>query len=199
MKKVILHGHLRKFGKRFDLDVASPAEAVRALCVLCRGFRQHLEKYSEPGYRIIVGKTDRDAEELSWNTSEETIRIVPVVAGAGPVGRIIIGAAIIGAAFYTGGASIAAGGFWSAGITTTFWGGMSVGLGASLVLGGVSEMLFSTKQGGTTESPDNKPSYVFSGAVNTVGQGNPVPVLYGRMRVGSQVISTGISTEQIAI
>ena len=35
---------------------------------------------------------------------------------------------------------------------------------------------------------------IFNGSVNTVGQGHPVPVGYGRLRVGSCVISAGIDT-----
>ena len=48
------------------------------------------------------------------------------------------------------------------------------------------------------EEASRRPSYVFDGAVNTVEQGHCVPVLYGELRIGSQIISAGISVEQLA-
>jgi len=72
--------------------------------------------------------------------------------------------------------------------------------GVSLILGGVAELIFGKNTSdGTTENANNRPSYAFGGAINTIGQGNPVPILYGRLEVGSQVISAGISTQQVAI
>ncbi|MNL81044.1 Bacteriophage lambda tail assembly protein I [compost metagenome] len=45
------------------------------------------------------------------------------------------------------------------------------------------------------DGPENGASYNFNGPVNTTAQGNPVPLLYGRMIVGSSVISAGIYAE----
>ncbi|SCZ74077.1 hypothetical protein SAMN03159324_05182 [Pseudomonas sp. NFPP18] len=65
-----------------------------------------------------------------------------------------------------------------------------------MVAGGVIQMLSPQAKGlGTQDSPNNRPSYSFNGAVNTSVQGNPVPLLYGRMIVGSAVISAGIYSE----
>ena len=36
----------------------------------------------------------------------------------------------------------------------------------------------------------------FNGPVNTVSQGNPVPVGYGRLKIGSAVISSGLERDQ---
>lgn len=44
---------------------------------------------------------------------------------------------------------------------------------------------------------DNRSSYIYNGAVNLTAQGNPVPICYGRMRVGSVVVSAGVSTTDI--
>lgn len=201
MKTVMLYGFLgRKFGRVHRYDVKTPAEAVRALSVTLKDFRKAL--VDGGAYRVLVGgKQELQRTQLCDPSSDrESIRLVPVVSGAGRgLGQIILGAAIIGAAFFTGGASIAAGGFMSAGITTTFWGGIAVGIGSSLVLGGVSQMLFSPKQtSGTVDRAENKPSYTFDGAVNTAAQGNPVPIFYGGpLIIGSQVISAGLSVEQI--
>ena len=48
---------------------------------------------------------------------------------------------------------------------------------------------------GTQDSPNNRPSYSFNGAVNTSVQGGCVGLLYGRMIVGSSVISAGIYSQ----
>ncbi|NRD60848.1 hypothetical protein HRD49_03720, partial [Corallococcus exiguus] len=68
--------------------------------------------------------------------------------------------------------------------------------GISLVVGGVSQLLFAPPTAtGPDEDDANKPSYVFNGPVNTLAQGHPVPICYGEMEVGSCVVSAGIVTE----
>lgn len=76
------------------------------------------------------------------------------------------------------------------------WGSYALQAGAAMMLGGVAQML-SPMQGGAArrESPDNKPSYAFGGPVNTIAQGNPVPILYGKRRIGGAIISAGIFAE----
>ena len=54
------------------------------------------------------------------------------------------------------------------------------------------------KTPGAPERPENRPSYAFDGPVNTAAQGNPVPVCYGRLIVGSQVVSAGMMAEEYA-
>lgn len=69
-------------------------------------------------------------------------------------------------------------------------------MGGVLMLGGVVQIL-TPVQGGISmrQSPDNKPSYAFGGPVNSIAQGNPVPILYGRRRIGGAIISAGIYAE----
>ncbi|SAI70462.1 Phage-related protein%2C tail component [Bordetella ansorpii] len=69
----------------------------------------------------------------------------------------------------------------------------------ALALGGITQMLAPQQRGlSTRDSPDNGASYNFNGPVNTTAQGNPVPVLYGEMFVGSAVVSAGIYAEDQA-
>ena len=186
MKTIKLYGELaEKFGKEFKLAVKTPAEAIRALCLQLGGFRQHLEKYSEPGYVVRVGKDARDAEELTAPSSNlEIIRIIPVVAGASAVGRIILGIALIAVAIYAPWAATALG---ATGATV---GTVMIGIGVSLTLGGIAELLAPSppKTDGNT-APEATPSYLFDGPVNTMGAGYAVPVGYGELLVGSHVIS----------
>lgn len=197
MKTIMLYGFLGKqFGRVHRLDVRTPAEAVRALSVVLDGFKKAV--VDGGAYRVILGgKQDLDIKGVSAPVSDnETIRIVPVVSGAsGGFGQIIFGAVLIGAAFITGGASLVAGSL----VTSTI-GGFAVGIGTSLILGGVSQLLFAPKNtgGNTVDRAENKPSFSFDGAVNTAAQGNPVSLCYGGpLIVGSQVISAGLSVEQI--
>ena len=69
-------------------------------------------------------------------------------------------------------------------------------LGTALMLGGVMQLLSPQQKGlSAKDSPDNGASYNFNGPVNTTAQGNPVPLLYGELIVGSAVISAGIYSE----
>jgi len=113
MMTIYLHGALRRFGRKFRLDVKTPAEAIRALSVLCPGFRQHLRKHSEPGYHVVLGRQDLAADDLALPSSETTLRLVPVVAGASnPWVRVIVGAILIYASWGTASPLVGAG--WSA-------------------------------------------------------------------------------------
>ena len=47
------------------------------------------------------------------------------------------------------------------------------------------------------ERPEERPSFIFNGAVNTMGQGGPVNLVYGRFLTGSAVVSAGTNAEQL--
>ncbi|HFV6587729.1 TPA: tail assembly protein, partial [Escherichia coli] len=67
--------------------------------------------------------------------------------------------------------------------------------GASMVLGGVAQMLApKARMPGVSATDNGKQNTYFSSLENMVAQGNALPVLYGEMRVGSRVISQEIST-----
>lgn len=198
MRKVKLLGELgKKFGRVFKLDVKTPAEAIRALCVNLPGFQQHLAQSQQRnvGYKVIQGKDEIDEKGLLLPLGRQDLKIVPVVMGSGALGRILLGGALLFAsmfnplAFYGGTALLT-------GTAAT----IASAVGTSLVIGGVTELLFpAPKTPSLQDRPDNKPSYVFNGAVNTTAQGYPVPVGYGRMIVGSAVVSAAITTEDLPI
>ncbi len=190
IRTVRLYGRLGAcFGRVFRLAVASPAEAVRALCAQVNGFRRELATSHERGirYACFVGRRNIGASELEFPPGADDIRIAPVLAGAKQSGlfQTILGAAILAVAYFN------PGGFLTGPMVTAAY-----GMGASMALGGVVQML-SPQQAGLSarNSPDNGASYNFNGPVNTSAQGNPVPLLYGEMVVGSAVISAGIYAE----
>ena len=200
LRKIKLYGKLAKFvGHRvLEADVATAAEAVRFLVANWPELEAHM---TDQHYRVSVGKYDLDLEELHHPAGAAPISFVPVVAGAGAVGRIIAGVALIALAFIPGigtatAAAIAAGA--KAGLTVV--GTALFGIGASLVLGGVAQLLTpvpKVPQGANAED-DPRKSYSFSGIQNTSRQGVPVPIVYGETIVGSVTISAGIDTVQVA-
>jgi predicted phage tail protein len=196
VKSIILYGHLAKtFGRHHRFDVRTPAEAVRALQANFPTFKSHMIQHSEPGYHVRVGKDYRDEEGLHYPI-DGTIKIVPAIGGAGAVGKIILGAALIIAAPYAAGWLFA--NTAMVGLATAV-ASFAPSIGLSLVLGGISQVLFKPPTPTSVEKPENKPSFNFDGPVNTVAQGNAVPVCYGRLLVGSQVVSASLETGDIAL
>jgi predicted phage tail protein len=197
LRKIRLYGALAKFiGKRvLYADVATAAEAVRFLVANWPELERHM---ADQHYRVSVGAEDITLDDLHNPAGQQEIKIVPVVAGAGAAGRILAGVALIALAFIPGigtatAAAIAAGA--KAGLTVV--GTVLFGVGASLVLGGVAQLLTPTPKGNSNEEQDPRKSFSFSGIQNTSRQGVPVPIVYGEVLVGSVVISAGIDTVQV--
>lgn len=179
MKIIRLYGDMgRQFGREYRMDVKTPAEAVRALCSQVKGFRAYLHAHAQSAFKVFVGGRNA-CDGLSHPSSDkEIIRIAPTIQGAGAAGRIVLGVVLIAVGLVYENPSL-------------------VSLGASMVLGGVVEMLSPTpkiKTGVDAEKTENKPSYNFNGPVNTVAQGHPVPLAYGKIMTGSAVISAGMIT-----
>jgi predicted phage tail protein len=174
-----------------EADVATAAEAVRFLLANWPELEAHM---NDQHYRVSVGKYDLDLEELHHPAGAAPISFVPVVSGAGAVGRIIAGVALIALAFASG-----AGFFGAAFAKNIGLFAFAKGIGASLALGGVAQLLTpmpTVPQGADTQD-DPRKSYSFSGIQNTSRQGVPVPIVYGETVVGSVVISAGIDTVQV--
>jgi predicted phage tail protein len=194
MTTVRLYGEAgRRFGRvhRFALDTFSPAEAVQALMSQFQGFGEYLmnAKDSGIGFAVFAGKQNLREDQLRHPVGNEDIRIAPMILGSkqGGVFQIILGVIIIAAATYFGGPT--------AGAEAASWYGSAMGVGIAMIAGGVVQMLTPTPKGiAAKDKPENIPSYSFNGPINTQAQGNPVPLLYGRLKVGSAVISAGIDT-----
>jgi len=191
MKTILLYGALgKKFGKKHMFDVKDPSEAIRALSAVIKGFKKHMIEDRETGYNVFVGSNDLYIDEIMYPTSDkEVIRIVPAMSGSGNKVKIVVGVILIALASYYGGPQTGA----EVGSAFFSWGTVTQ-IGIVLVLTGVAGLIFEQKIE-ENELADDNPNYVFDGVVNTTRQGNPVPVGYGTLRVGSQVISAGLSIE----
>ena len=204
MRVIKVYGSLAKFlGKRsFKAAVNTPAEAMRFLVANFPGIKSHM---AEQYYKVGVGDNELAVvdhpEHLHFPTSKnETIRIIPVVGGAkrGGLAQILIGVALVALSFVSFGTGAWAGVLGSFGTSAGAAAGSvaAFSLGASLLLGGVAQMLTPVPRIGD-DTTDPSKSYSFSGIQNVTRQGVPVPICYGEVLVGSVVISAGINTEDI--
>ena len=209
MKVVKVYGALRELlGKtRFEFVADTPAQAMRALLVNFPELQQWLIDSEKNGvaYRVTVGKQKIHNDDVSglfspWS-EREVFSITPVMTGAGRgVGSILLGVALVGAAIITQGGSLA----FSGGFTATsaaFGAKLAAGIaniGVFMVLSGVAQMLSPVPAPPSArEAPTELESNSFSGVLNTVRQGVPVPIAYGRVFVGSAVVSAGLDVDQV--
>ncbi|SPA17263.1 tail assembly protein [Cupriavidus taiwanensis] len=171
----------------FACDAKSPAEGLRAYVVnyplaFAWIVRQNFAVYDERhnlSENEVFGPCPHDS----------ALVYVPAIGGGGPLVLIAAGAAMMGGSLLI-----------PVGMTVFGMGvaGMVASVGLSLILSGVASLLTPKPKApgsGSLEKPEDMPSAYFNGAVNTVEPGHPVPVGYGTMMVGSQVISAGLSAE----
>ena len=218
-REVRLYGPLAKFigQRRFLAEVSSAGEAIRMLLANFPGLERHMADHQ---YSVVVDGYDTGADEIHYPASQ-TIKIVPVIGGAGGgVGKILAGAALVALAIALPGAGMFAGGAIGFGATAATVGAgltaLAGNIGLALMFGGVAQLLSPTPQlaqigpasttlGGsagrntTTEGTELDPqaSYSFSGIQNTSRMATPVSVCYGETVVGSIVISAGIDVDTI--
>ena len=191
VKIIKLYGDLgEKFGRVHRLAVASAAEAVRALVSQIPGFRAYVER---PGaaYQVrLSGRTVDPERELARETTG-TIALVPVIEGGkNGLFQTILGVALIVVAWWNPMGWAASGALMS---QATLY-----GMGASMLLGGISQMLAPVPQLNDTMRKDD-PSYAFGGVINTTQQGGPVPIVYGQHLTGSTVVAVGMWAEAIPV
>ncbi|MBI6911032.1 tail assembly protein [Pseudomonas palleroniana] len=180
MTTILLYGQLRQFGRSFRLSVRSPAEAIKALCVQIPGFERFISNAKSRGIEFAVfrGGKALGEKEVSFSGAGD-IRIAPIITGSKRAGLIqtIIGAVLIAVSFIPGFQVLAA-------------------PGIALAAGGVIQMLSPQATGlKTSAAPENTPGYAFGSAKNTTASGNPVPLCYGKRRVGGAIISAAIYAE----
>ena len=202
LRKIKLYGELADFvgHKEFEVQVDSLQKAVSFLVNNFAG----IEKYMNPRYyQVKVGDYAVDETEILHPIGQEDIHFVPVITGAGRgFGKILLGAALIGIAFLmpvaSGGLSLGAGIKAGSLAKVGFMTKMVAGVGASLVLSGVSDMLFPLPDVPAFEdTQDPRLSFSFGGTQQTGRAGTPVPLVYGEIFTGSVVISGSIDTEQV--
>jgi predicted phage tail protein len=202
--KVNLFGELGKFMgyETWELNVRSVQEAISALNNITKNkFNEYFIKNNklQSKYRILINgrdfeSTERELNETNFHKINETelimkkndlktIDIVPFIENHGKVGgliTVVLAVILIIVAI----------------VLAPFTGGQSLWLipaGLALLGAGVVALLSKPPPFTFNQNLDNAvgQSYLFNGPANTVGEGGPVPVGYGTMLVGSNVISAG--------
>ena len=209
MRVIKVYGKLAKhLGQRsFKAVARTPAEAVRFLVA---NFPELRSVMRDDSYAISVGRHQLPIgdkpEFLHYPAgSDDAIRIIPVITGAGGnFGKILMGAALIGLAFVPGvgaltAAQVQAGvsataTVFGTGLTTL--GAASFAIGASLVLNGIAGIISPVPKTPEMDS-DPRENFNFSGVQNTSRSGVVVPVIYGEVVTGSITISAGLNTEEV--
>lgn len=185
MKTIKVYGQLAKeLGQRvFRAEVESAAEAVR---FLISNF-PHLERHmADQHYRVSTGRHILTQNELHYPAgSTDVISFTPVIVGSGTAGRIIAGILLIAVSFIPG-----------IGLTLA---PVLLGMGASLVLGGVAELISPVPNTDLNQKDPKSISYSFSGIQNTSRSGLPIPIIYGEVVVGSITVSAGTTVEDVEV
>lgn len=193
MVNVRFYGSLKQFGSDFRLDCQTPAEVIHALTSQIPKLRQFIQQGL---FTVRVGRDYFDNRYLEKGLSQKlkddsTVHFTPTLKGSkrGGLFGVITGVALIAGALALGplGFSvIGANAAWMVG-----------GLGASMLLGGVAQMLTKMPSMSTGKDAEKKQSTSFSNLSNMAAQGRPMPLAYGRIRVGSLIISQGVETMDI--
>lgn len=194
--KVYLHGQLGSlFGDVVAVPASTVSSAIRNVLLLHPGLINVLE-HGE--YRVVRGSLDSgfDLDEGMLHMQlgrDREIHIFPMARGAGGshggtlktvLGAVLIVAAVALVVFQPElapvlGSTLTSALVGSAGAIALF--------GASLLLGGLSRLI--------APQPSLGASYLINGNLNTAQQGVPVPLVYGRARVGSVVIASSYAAE----
>lgn len=191
LKKVHLYGELaEKYGEVHSFHINSVGEAMRAMEANFPGFKRSINR--EAHYNVVRGETLADGEALNDETVFMKFRkgdfhIAPAIIGAkAGVLQTILGAVLIVVGvilLYTPFAPL---------------GGPLIKLGVALMLSGIAVMLTPVPEGGEgIEKPDERRSFLFDGPTNTTEQGGAIPLIYGKVLVGSTVISTSLDAKDL--
>lgn len=226
-RNVYLEGEMGvRFGKEFQMAADSFTEVFRCLKCNFSSFMPYLQECHEKNIGFILeveGRPIRNEAEALLLYREGDMIITPVPAGSksGPakilaavavtvmtagMGAFAIGAmgggglagglAATGSMFGAGlgGVTATLGGMMSAGGGLGLLANMGLSLGINLAMGGLQQMM------APDPSTDNQQdeSYIFQGSKQNIAEGDPVPVLYGELRIPGRTISFHTKSERTA-
>ena len=202
----------RRYGRKFQLAVKTPAEAVRALCLQIPGLRQYLLESGEKGvtWRVVTDHAEGlDEDQLLWPLSKRLV-LAPLPAGRGGGGQDCCWCGV--------GCACRICASWGAdwcGKSRYYWArgfAAPVGaIGASLIFSGVADLLTPTPKmpnvkggslGGGSSATSGRSreeqlnSFTFDKSNANTVQGDVVPVLYGERIIGAlPVLSFGLELQ----
>ena len=179
-----------KYAKCYDVRTL-----IQAMTSNFKSIQRYLADRSDMPFQILVNGTKyltKDTIKTAKFKDGDSIQFIPVIGGSGDnwgsVATIIIAIIIIVLAW------------WNPYGWFTGYQAVMYAAGANMLMSGVSQLLFKPEEisPSTYETEDkSKANYAFNGPVNLTNQGNAVPLGYGKLRVGSQVIAAGLFSQNI--
>jgi predicted phage tail protein len=177
--------------KTIQLDVDSPQSLLNGLRSQVKNFREAL--IAHPQLCIISASKDMSsvssisAETFAFPLSDEQddIYVLTPIKGAGSGAEVWLASELMAA-------------FDIATATATMIASVAVMVAVNIAVSVVVQALSpsaSTADGGA--AADQRPSFLFNGAVNVIEQGYAVPLVYGTHLVGSIVVSTGVDVAEL--
>lgn len=195
MTLINLHGILAyEFAPSVLMDINKPKEVIDAISSKFVKFRHKLSSLSKEGvhYNILVnGKKIDHFDQLNINNKPNQIDFVPSICGMGGAAIAAIGVVAFGAGAAGVGTGIAVAGITAAQLLMSA-GMMIASMGLQMMLSPKPNM--QQPEALVSNVSAAKQSFLISSKANVAEQGNPVPVGYGRLRVGSSIIQTTVKS-----
>ena len=197
MQTVYLNGDIAKFGAVWQTNCRNIRDIFKLIECQTPGFRKYLIEATDAdvSYEIKRGEEIIEGfDELFLSLKDEDIIVTEVPSGSKTGGAKLIGALILTASLL-----VDQSGTLGTILSTTIVGEMTVAtvvasLAVSLALQGTAQLL---APGPEVDAAEENKGYLFSGAVNNVVQGMPVPLAYGELVVGGAPISVNYDTKPI--
>ena len=197
MRTVYLEGELaNKFGEKFTIEADSAQDVFKCLNVNFPTFKQYLVDSHEKGVGFTCQLANRfleSADDLLLKYGKGDMIVTPVPAGSKSAVGKIIAAIAIAIVVITNPQFLPAlsSGSLSAGTFALTTQGAFLALGAvSLAMAGLSQMMAPDP---SVDSGAQEESYVYQGTNQNGRIGDPIPVVYGQMRVPGLPIGNNIA------
>lgn len=194
MRNVYLEGELaNRFGEKITVSANTMADIFRLLNANDPTVRQYFIECHEKGinFSCETQKGAMDQEDCLLDLEEDDIYLSPIPAGSKSAGGKILAALAIALMFIfppTAGYLLTA----SGGLTLP---GMIVAsIGLNLAMAGIQQMMMPDPA--TDKDPG---SYLFNGNARTISEGDPIPILYGELRVPGRPIGFEIINQRTYI
>lgn len=195
-RKVYLEGELgEKYGKVREIYAPTIADIFKCLAANFPAFGKHLIELDKKGMdlKCLVNNEELDeATDLLLNKKGDVVvSIIP--AGSKSAIKIIAGVGLIVFSGGLGAAMFGAGTF-----AATLAAGAFTALGVSLLTSGIQELLAPDPASNPNQIQKDA-GYLYRGTSQRILDTDPVPVLYGRMRIPGRPISFEIRNKDSVI
>jgi len=193
-RSVYLQGELgERFGHKFIVNSDNYADIFKCINANRPGWLPYVRKCHEEDIAFIVetedGLIDQDDLLTPIAKGDVTISLVPAGSKKG-IGKIIVAIVMIYIMVTTGYVPLGETSWMmTATGSLTIPGSIAVGFTTSLAMQGIQQIMAPDP----AVDQDNPTNYLFSGGANNAVEGDPIPIMYGELRVPGRPISVDIA------